>query len=106
MADFEDSAEQAHFSAFTARVRTGVMPRPKPPADVVFHRWQEILSRFCATALTATLRPCGHRGLQCRRQGTCHPAADVGPNGALRILYWHRRSPPLMLTAACPLQAL
>ena len=87
MADFEDSAEQAHFSAFTARVRTGVMPRPKPPADIVFLRWQEILSRFCATALTVILRPCGHRGLQCRRQGTCHPAADVGPNGALRCLY-------------------
>ena len=53
MADFEDSAEQAHFSAFTARVRSGACALCARCSDLSVLRWQETLSRFCAIASTA-----------------------------------------------------
>ena len=50
MADFEDSAEQAHFSAFTARVRVGVFLLRGLSLNWFVCRWRETLSRCCAMA--------------------------------------------------------
>ncbi len=65
MADFEDSAEQAHFSAFTARVRNAALGCLASLLTPTKRRWHETLSRCCVTASTGSLRPCGHLGHQC-----------------------------------------